>query len=895
MGENMANKVPDGYVWVKNIDPNAKYDSKTKTIETEYKIYKPDEYVMVDGKAYVSDPYVSRYKRPKELDGIQHDPGQTKIIDFKQEYNVVIRKKTYYAITQGDDEEYLEAYQINNFTGLRTSHNVYGKGSATIILKGNEKVIISTKRKTKERNWNSFQHLLKGWNNIDIEKWGEYNGVKYNDLQRTREKAYDWAYAEKTPFEPMDEVYIFAKSPHRDKTGEYPFVQIFFGYISSVQKTYQAGQSGPQITINADDQLKLLSYSRIANRLPADMSVTGTAFRYDGAGNFIVENDWLLNGINLDSRNSDGSYNPRNVYREQVFTNMFAGSTPYEIIKRCCIEAGIAEKFLKNRIEKITRIPFMPQMRTTSSGQELFMGEFKNRLWFCEEAASKLNLEFFADEEGNIVLKIPTYNIGINKLIANNLGVETPIILSENKDGTISRTLKLTSLYVSTSEPDMYYITIKSESLYDIARRVLNNGALWTQLWELNPNIKDASWVPAGTRILLTEKEDKTRKINKSYKETVKISSTNSLSEITDEYIPIIYPEQIISFSFVDSDKELYNSVQVSVEVPYLDAQMNAVPQAITRTVADFESIKKFGFREHPAVSTPIIASADAAALYAGLLLLKSAANRYTGSLTIIEDASIKVGQPIRMMVYDEIPFSELYKRNSNNDASKAQAVFYVDAIDRNIRIGEVSYMTLSLKAGRMMGMPSIYDNCQGLYRYYYEDLDVSLSLSVEEIEKEASKANVKTQTSSSNNKSSNSSNNSSKSNSSSNSSNNSTKITWEQKVEESYKDYKGKTYTVLSNKELMELKNKHIRDPHSLIQNKLTNSLDNIAFMFYGDSKQKTKIINANKGLPDGTGPYRIFPKDMTSVKVGQKLRIPHPISPPVSVPRSFINEILK
>ena len=125
--------------------------------------------------------------------------------------------------------------------------------------------------------------MLQGWNTIDIEKWGEYQGVQYNDLQRTREKAYDWAYAEKCAFEPMDEVYIFSKSSKRNKKGEYPFIQIFFGYITTVQKTYQAGQGGPQIIINADDQIKLLQYSRISNKINQAMSVNGTSFRYDGS------------------------------------------------------------------------------------------------------------------------------------------------------------------------------------------------------------------------------------------------------------------------------------------------------------------------------------------------------------------------------------------------------------------------------------------------------------------------------------------------------------------------------------------------------------------------------------------------------------------------------------
>lgn len=881
----MANKIPEGYVWIKTVDPNAVYNATTKIIETEYKTYKPDEYIVVGGKAYVLDPYVNRYKNPKQLDGFQHDPSQTKVVDFKQDYTVVIRKKTYYAITQGDDEEWLEAFQINSFTSVRTSHNVYGKGNASITLKGGTRVIVSSKRKSKERDWDNFQQMLKGWNTIDLEKWGEYKGIQYNDLQRTREKAYDWAFAEKCDFEPMDEIYIFSKSSKRNQKGEYPFMQIFFGYITNVQKTYQAGQAGPQISITADDQLKLLNYSRIANKLPKDMSVTGTAFRYDGAGNFIVETDWTLNGIDLNSKNSNGSYNPARVWSEQSFTNMFAGRTPHEIIKICCIEAGIPEKFLKNRVEQIMRTPFTPQI-ANGNQSEVYMGEFKTRLSFCQEAANKLNLEFYADEEGNIVFKIPTYNIGINRLKDNNLGVEAPVILDEK----YNRTMKLSSLYVSTQEPDMYYVTIKTESLYDIARNLLNNGALWTKLWELNPNIKDQNWVPAGTRILISEKKDTTRVIDKNYTETIKLPSANTLSELTDKYVPVIYPEQIVSFSFVDSDKELYNSIQVTIDVPYMQAQAGAVPQAITRTVADFESIKKFGFREHPAVSTPIVYDANGAAIYGGLMLVKSLANRYTGSLTVIEDPNIKVGQPVRLMIYDEIPFSELYQRNDGNDASKAQAVFYVDAIDRSINSsGGISTMTLTLKAGRMMGMPSIYDQAQELYRYYFEDIGEDLSLPQNEIDAKATSQSVK---SSSNSSSSNSKTNTG---TSSKASNSTTKTkSKEQIIADSFKGYDGTigyTHTILNGPQSKELENM-IKGKHIINFPIYPETVQKIATIVYGDPKADIKIINANKGKPDGKGGY--FDTYMARLYPGQKIRLPKSTNMN-RFPDKFKNKFLK
>lgn len=867
----MADKVPDGYIWIKEVDPNATYNPKTKEIETEYKTYKKGEYIVVNGKSYVTDPYVNRYKNPKQVSGLQHDPSQVKLIDFKQDYTVVIRKKSYYAITQGDDEEYLEVFQLNNFTSVRTSHNVYGKANASVTVRGGTRVVVSTKKKVKDKGWDSFQQLLQGWNTIDLEKWGEYKGVQYNNLERTREKAYDWAYAEKCAFEPMDEIYIFSKSNKRNQKGEYPFVQIFFGYISSVQKTYQAGQGGPQIVISADDQLKLLNYSRISNSPPQAMSVAGTSFRYDGAGNFIVETDPMLNGIDLDSRNKDGSYNPARNFSEATYTNMFAGRTPHEIIKICCIEAGVAEKYLKNRIETVMRTPFTPQLKGGNI-LELFVGDFKNRLWFCNEAAAKLNLEFFADEEGNIVFKIPTYNIGVNKLKSNNLGVEAPVILDEK----YNRTMKVSSLYVSTDNPDMYYVTIRAESLYDIARNFLNNGALWTKLWELNPHIKDVNWVPAGTRIKVTEKEDKSYKVTKSYKETIKLPSASTLSELTDKYIPVIYPEQIVSFSFVDSDRDMYNSVKVTVEVPNLQSQAGAVPDAIQRVVADFESIKKFGFREHPEVTTPIIYDASGAAVYAGLLLIKSASGRYTGSITVIEDPNIKVGEPVRFMVYDETPFAELYKSNPGNDNSEAQAVFYVDAIDRSINAeGGVSTMTLTLKAGRMMGMPSIYDQAQELYRYYFEDLGVDLSLPQSEIDN-AAKAQETTVTATTNSTSSSGSGSTTKKTSSS-----TIKKTAAELEKESFAGYENKTlgyiHTVL-NKQAADQMDVVLREKHLINFAIYSETIQKIATIVYGDAGAASKILAANKGKPDGIG--GTFNNTMDRLYPGQKIRLPNPIN---------------
>ena len=141
------------------------------------------------------------------------------------------------------------------------------------------------------------------------------------------------------------------------------------------------------------------------------------------------------------------------------------------------------------------------------------------------------------------------------------------------------------------------------------------------------------------------------------------------------------------------------------------------------------DSILRFGFRSAPGmVNTPLVTNVFEAEIVGIMMLMKSQANRYSGSLTIIEDSAIKVGNPIRVHLYDEHPMKELTVEGKGTgmkfDKIKfpEQAVFYVVGIERNIDINNVSTMTLQLKAGRMMGKTSIYDICMPLYKYFYDE-----------------------------------------------------------------------------------------------------------------------------------------------------------------------------
>jgi hypothetical protein len=94
------------------------------------------------------------------------------------------------------------------------------------------------------------------------------------------------------------------------------------------------------------------------------------------------------------------------------------------------------------------------------------------------------------------------------------------------------------------------------------------------------------------------------------------------------------------------------------------------------------------------------------------MLILTSYANRYSGTVNVIDDPSIQVGNPIRIHLYDEHPFKNITWNRSSDTAKEQsmfdetifpeQAVFYVTGIERNIDLSNTSTMTLQLKAGKI-------------------------------------------------------------------------------------------------------------------------------------------------------------------------------------------------
>lgn len=211
-------------------------------------------------------------------------------------------------------------------------------------------------------------------------------------------------------------------------------------------------------------------------------------------------------------------------------------------------------------------------------------------------------------------------------------------------------------------------------------------------------------------------------------------------SSRTDIDIPAIPNEYVISFTLTDSDQEVYNYIEVAGSQAYGIMQGDRTKLgSIFASIPDYDHIMQFGLREHPSVNTsPLAYSLDSAQILGAMLLYKSQCNRYTGVLTCVEDSAIRVGNPVRIYIYDEHPYAIQRKFGLRQDPKKQdeepsgvavfdesifkeQAVFYVESISRNIDIQSVSTMTLQLKAGRTMGMTNAFDILSLYYDLYYQ------------------------------------------------------------------------------------------------------------------------------------------------------------------------------
>ena len=273
------------------------------------------------------------------------------------------------------------------------------------------------------------------------------NGTTFKNLMKTREAKYGWKFAEKCDWEPMDEIWIFGKSrscrkndpeldsAQRDKNGillgythdklsEFKFEPLFFGYIDTVVKTYTANKGGCLISVTARDHLKLLELSR---------TITAPSFIPGKTGGSGLEINWSVDKYGFYDINQpykDMAKSPNTpLYKKAAMSsylldNVLSGWYPDEVVQILGIRAGIPEHYLTKRVEPIRNIPFLPKIK--SGNGDMMNQEMKTRLSQCVEAAEKLFIEFYADQAGNLVLKIPNYVLGVNMLRPNNGNIKYP-------------------------------------------------------------------------------------------------------------------------------------------------------------------------------------------------------------------------------------------------------------------------------------------------------------------------------------------------------------------------------------------------------------------------------------------------------------------------------------
>ena len=695
------------------------------TIQGGYVSKKDEDRIKIDDILTDMKP---KYDLTSRVHDMQHDPAKFTQKHFKQDYVILIRKKRYYAITAMKGEEaYEKIYQIDSYVSASTSTNCSesATGKCNVMIMGNTRIICADKSDIDNAGWSNYESLLEGWsydindesNAMDAKGNYIYNNMLFDNISDMKKAKYGWKIAEKCDFEPMDEIHIFAKSRKQKDGDKYKVRKIFFGYISDISKSYN-GKNIPTISITAEDHLKLLKISYIANKMALNYTtaVAGMHYDKDYADNIIIDDNALA------------AADDPEIGANNFFDNIFAGRYVYEIIQRCCVDAGIPESYLTNRIEKIKRIPFLPQVRN-GLAVELFNSDVRDRLSYCKEAASKIFVEFFADEEGQIVLKIPNYTLGINKLTANNDYIEESWTDEEaeivaNGGSTTKTYEKVITENVETTEiveQTVYHTVVKGDTLWDITYKYFGDHE-WSRVYDANSDqITDPHWIYPGQRLKIVAGKTVTRTEQVERRETVTETVDGTVSDVTDKYIRLIKDDDIISFTISESDSQICNVFEVHAEIPLIQSQIQSLPQATTRVVQDWESIIRFGMRPTLAVSTPLLNGEVGAVLFGTMMAAKSASQRYRAQIVMIEDSTYKVGDPVRVFLYDEHPF----KFNDGfQKYGKQQAIFYIEKIDRSLSPLNVSTMTLTLTAGRVMGMQSIFDKMYLLYKDYFTEPD---------------------------------------------------------------------------------------------------------------------------------------------------------------------------
>jgi hypothetical protein len=93
----------------------------------------------------------------------------------------------------------------------------------------------------------------------------------------------------------------------------------------------------------------------------------------------------------------------------------------------------------------------------------------------------------------------------------------------------------------------------------------------------------------------------------------------------------------------------------------------------IRRVFPDLNSMIRFGCRPSPKTfNIPYMGNKENAHVLGFMMCAKSVAERYSGTLSMIEDSAVKVGNPIRFFAYDEHPHKPLVSQENGSTSASA-------------------------------------------------------------------------------------------------------------------------------------------------------------------------------------------------------------------------------
>ena len=609
----------------------------------------------------------------------------------------------------------------------------------------------------------------------------------------------DWKIVEKCDFEAMDEVWVFGKSNfERNKNGEFKMNQIFFGYINDVKKTHSSGSSnGCVVSITAKDQLKLLELSYVSTQpsMIAGTTMNGAPGidirwgRQDARafGTMEIYNPYEVMAVmaeqGADKANDEQQKVLQSLWKSFALKDVFSGMRLEQIIRQVCSDAGVPPWYLTKRIEPIQFPPFTYNIKQSSSDQ-VFSAATETRLKVCRRATQDLMLEFFADEEGNIVMKCPNYALGANTKVANNMGYEQlkggllnspylglynmtneywaiqseditkKALEKENKEDNAETRQVFTKeykeyKYAEAAQKAVEYcngdvnqaqyllsgstitnpvanrlmrgdVSVKIEdgmTLYDLAQSYMGDGNKYGEIYTRNKSLflaanasenelsklkgqiisiptkgaQDAdkndyakqlenetkmrydAWQAAGGKKYEDQKVSNGTISKQKFESTKHMWYEHTLSELTDELIPEIPQEYIIGFTLTDSDENLFNMYEVNITGDFSPFDSGGPQTQIRRVFPDLDSMIRFGCRPNPKVfNFPHMGNKDNAQMLCYMLCAKSVAERYSATLNMIEDSSIKIGNPIRFFAYDEHPHKPLGSQEHGSSVPSA-------------------------------------------------------------------------------------------------------------------------------------------------------------------------------------------------------------------------------